>query len=62
MPVRVPIFVLHVIHVWCKVNIYLQVKMNSEVRLRTTHYDKRGYFNFLIGNLIFIYVVQHSIE
>ena len=56
MPVRVPIFVLRVIHIWCKVNIYLHVKMDSVVRLRTKPYDKRDYFNFSIVNLIFIYV------
>ena len=57
MLVRVPIFKLHVIHIWCKVNIYLHVKMDSEVRLKTKPYDKRGYFNFPIVNLICIYVI-----
>jgi hypothetical protein len=56
MLVRVLIFILRVIHIWCKVNIYLHVKMDSEVRLRTKPYDKRDYFNFSIVNLIFIYV------
>ena len=56
MLVRVLIFILRVIHIWCKVNIYVHVKMDSEVRLRTKPYDKRDYFILSIVNLIFIYV------
>ena len=57
MLVRVLIFILRVIHIWCKVNIYVHVKMDSEARLRTKPYDKRDYFILSIVNLIFIYVV-----